>query len=247
MLSTTHDGHNGVLVSDFDLVDIAPRSGYTMNVTGPVGLPPLTNVIKDANRVPKELMFSALPTQTGLPGGTNGQTFPVAVVRIDENAAPWSPNPDKTNSQNTNLGFGTTLLFSKEFTFPLGGNRTWGFGPVSYEDNVFTIMCKESRQWWGYSLTTGEQLWGPTDAQGQWDMYQVSYTGSAGGNIAYGKLFSTSYGGVLYAFDLKTGNLLWNYTASQIGYESPYGNYPLSIGRYLRRKSIPVLNRALTH
>ena len=49
-------------------------------------------------------------------------------------------------------------------------------------------------------------------------------------NNAYGTLYSTGYGGILYAYNMTTGKLLWNYTASNIGQESPYGNYPLSIG-----------------
>ena len=36
----------------------------------------------------------------------------------------------------------------------------------------------------------------------------------------------SGYGGVLIAYDIKTGKVLWNYTAAQEGFESPYGNYP---------------------
>ena len=42
--------------------------------------------------------------------------------------------------------------------------------------------------------------------------------------------FQASYGGILYAYDIKTGKQLWNYTASEIGHESPYGNYQISYG-----------------
>jgi outer membrane protein assembly factor BamB len=218
------------LYQDMDENDIRPRSGYTMNVTGPVGLPSLYNVIQDSSNTPRLLMFAAQPYLTGLPGGTTDTTFNVAVVSIDYNVAPYSPLPDKTFTQNTNLGFGVTLVFDKTLTYPLGGNRTFGFGPVSYEEGVFTMMCKETRQWFGFSLNDGSLLWGPTPSQTSWDMYEVSYTGNAGGSYAYGKLFAYSYGGVLYAYDMKTGDLLWNYPAPGIGYESPYGNYPLSVG-----------------
>jgi hypothetical protein len=50
-----------------------------------------------------------------------------------------------------------------------------------------------------------------------------------GGTIAYGKLLSCGYGGVLYAYDIKTGDRLWSYVAEGIGFESYYGNYPLSV------------------
>jgi len=79
-------------------------------------------------------------------------------------------------------------------------------------------------QWFGYSLETGEKLWGPTEPQGAWDMY------GPGGNVAYGNLYSCGYAGVLYSYNIKDGTLNWKYEAPSVGRESPYGNYPLNIG-----------------
>ncbi len=31
-------------------------------------------------------------------------------------------------------------------------------------------------------------------------------------NFAYGKLYVTGYGGIVYCYDAKSGNLVWNYT-----------------------------------
>jgi outer membrane protein assembly factor BamB len=64
----------------------------------------------------------------------------------------------------------------------------------------------------------------------EWDMYLVSYTGTARVPIAYGKMFAGNYGGVLYAYDIKTGEELWKYTLAGIGHESPYGNYQITFG-----------------
>jgi outer membrane protein assembly factor BamB len=49
-------------------------------------------------------------------------------------------------------------------------------------------------------------------------------------DIYDGKLFSYGYGGVITAYEIKTGKVLWNYTAAQFGFESPYGNYPIGMG-----------------
>jgi hypothetical protein len=49
-------------------------------------------------------------------------------------------------------------------------------------------------------------------------------------NVYDGKLLSHGYAGTLIAYDIKTGEELWRYEASNVGYESPYGNYPISIG-----------------
>jgi outer membrane protein assembly factor BamB len=203
--------------------DILPRSGYTMNVTGPKGLPTSMRVLQDENKVPKLIVLYYL-SGVQFVGGSNEQTFEVAVVSIDEHVAPYSPFPDKTATQNDNLGFGVTLQWHKSFTYPQTDNRSWEFGPISYEDKVFTLFCKESRQWWGYSLVDGSLLWGPTKPQPEWDYY------GSGGYYAYDTLYSGGYGGVLYAYDMKTGELKWNYTLTEIGHESPYGNFQVSFG-----------------
>ncbi len=71
-------------------------------------------------------------------------------------------------------------------------------------------------------MTTGQMLWGPSYPQSGWDFYGTS------GSYAYGLLLSGGYGGVLHAYNIKNGQEMWNYTLTNIGYESPYGNYPLS-------------------
>jgi hypothetical protein len=48
--------------------------------------------------------------------------------------------------------------------------------------------------------------------------------------IYKGKLLTCGYGGQLIAYNVKTGEVLWKYNASNVGFESPYGNYPLGIG-----------------
>ena len=208
--------------SEITVDDIRPRSGYTMNVTGPKGLPGISGVLQDANRVPKVIMFANM---TNLPSfGSNLMTFRAAAVSIDYHVAPYSPLPEKTFTQNNNLGYGVTLLWDKTITKPLGGNLTFSIGSASYTDGVWTVESKETMQRWGFSLTTGDQIWGPTQPQAAFDMYGMSSA------VAYGKIYSCGYAGILYSYDIKTGSLLWTYNATGIGYESPYGDYPLSIG-----------------
>ncbi len=207
--------------SPIDEDDIRPRSGYTMNTTGATGLPTSLTVLSDAERNAKMFFQSDM---RNLPSfGSSEPEFRVAVSRIDT-GGPYSPLPQKTWAQNNNHGYGVTLLWDKNITKPLGGNTTFNIGAVSYEDNVFTIECKETMQHWGYSLETGELLWGPTAPQEDWDVYGMS------NNIAYGNMYSCGYGGTLYCYDIKTGELKWTYEAKGIGYESPYGDYPLNVG-----------------
>ena len=111
------------------------------------------------------------------------------------------------------------------------GNITYLLGPVSYNDQVFTVWAKETRQWYGYSLTDGSLMWGPTSNEQPYNLYNaIARMDEGGASTAYGILFSGGFGGVLYGYNMTTGKLMWNYVATGIDIESPYGNYPMSIG-----------------
>ena len=219
--------------------DILPRSGYTMNVTGPKGLPSAQmKVLRDVNNVPKMIVLYDFPGRPNYPMATTEQYFNMAVLRIDQ-TGPYSPFPDKTATQNNNLGYSVSLLWNKTIPFPITtGNLTFSMGStgwggneiISYDDEVFALWCKEKRQYWGYDLNNGELLWGPTAPTGSMDYYATGSNADTPGYFAYGKLYSAAYAGELQAYDIKTGELLWDYTATNIGRESPYGNYPLTTG-----------------
>ncbi len=130
------------------------------------------------------------------------------------------------------------LLWQTEYTPPetvipdtVGGGLFGGglmSGPiVDPEDDVFFINQPMTRQWWGFSLSTGQQLWGPSAPENSWNFYGMNY------NIYNGMLLSTGSGmtgASLIAYDVKTGTIRWTWTANQVGFESPYGTYPLNIG-----------------
>jgi len=107
--------------------------------------------------------------------------------------------------------------------FVPGGGISLRFGVFSLEDGVFTIWCPQTRQHWGFSLENGQKLWGPTEPQGSWD-FTVATTHAA----AYGRLFSFGMAGVLYCYDIKTGELLWTYPVNvpYISESKWSGNYP---------------------
>jgi outer membrane protein assembly factor BamB len=49
--------------------------------------------------------------------------------------------------------------------------------------------------------------------------------------VYQGKLITAGYGGQVRAYDMKTGDITWNYNATTIPFESPYGNnYPVNVG-----------------
>jgi hypothetical protein len=216
---------------------IAPRSGYTMNVTVEKNLPTsvaygavasgFTAILQDDKRVPKELFGFYKGPGSSIGFDPDPDNFTAWCIAINDHATAYSPLPDYSATQQNNLGFTATVLFNKNIPVPLPGkNYTWNFLDASYEDQVFTITCKQTSQIWGYSLKDGSLVWGPTPAR----FNQIDYYG-VGGGFYYGKYLSVGYGGTLYAYDAQTGALLWNYNDTAPAYESPYGdNYPLSIG-----------------
>jgi outer membrane protein assembly factor BamB len=99
-----------------------------------------------------------------------------------------------------------------------------GLDGVDPEDGVFTFSEGVTRRRWGYSLDTGKMLWGPTDPEPAFNFFDSMP------NVFYqGMLISWGYGGVVTAYNVTTGEVLWKYTAKSVGYESPYGNDPLNL------------------
>ena len=104
-----------------------------------------------------------------------------------------------------------TLMFRE--SVQVSGNRSIAIRAASAEDDVFAIAEKETRTWTGYSLTTGKKIWGPTESQAVLDWVGFGETWWPD-VIADGKLYSGSFSGILSCYNVKTGELLWNYTAT---------------------------------
>jgi outer membrane protein assembly factor BamB len=90
-------------------------------------------------------------------------------------------------------------------------------------------------QWVGYDLDTGNQLWGPTASQSAFDYYGNPGTVTLGGVIAYGNIYVSSFSGILYCYNDRTGELLWTYgnggegNSTNAGFNVFYGAYSTQI------------------
>jgi hypothetical protein len=136
------------------------------------------------------------------------------------------------------------LLWIQNYTAPPGNMTVYPLGtpnvnnlnlPVDEVNRVFFTILKETSQWMGYSLDNGSLLWGPVG-----DFPDTQYFGTTSnppviGYPAYGKLYCSGYGGILYAFDGASGDLVWTYgnggagNSTYSGYDTPWGNYPIFI------------------
>ncbi len=81
------------------------------------------------------------------------------------------------------------------------------------------------RRWTGYNIQTGAKLWDSEQMDYPWGTY-VSY----GSTIAYNKLYSGSFDGNLYAFDLNTGKIAWKFYSGDSGTETVMGTWPMWFG-----------------
>ena len=89
---------------------------------------------------------------------------------------------------------------------------------VGTGSGVYVMAVLSTQTVYGYSLTTGKQVWTQT-------LPNASPFSSLGVNavVANGTIYLYCYGGDVYAYDLQSGNLNWQYHTPSGGYESPYG------------------------
>ena len=128
-----------------------------------------------------------------------------------------------------------TLLWNYSYTPPqaaavpgVGVNTYRGmrYDDISPEDGIFIFREQLTRKYCGLSLETGEQLW-ESEPESNMQFYGLSTAKCS--NIYQGKFFSYGYGGEVTAYNITTGEILWKYIAKNVGFESPFGNYPIGI------------------
>ncbi len=96
-----------------------------------------------------------------------------------------------------------------------GGNWAGGSAIIELTESTLSVT--------GYSLTTGKLLWGPTPLPNARAFSSLGANCVAANGIDYIWL----YGGDVYAYNIATGALLWQYHTPSGGFESPYGTEPL--------------------
>jgi hypothetical protein len=114
---------------------------------------------------------------------------------------------------------------------PPANNYTVVQAGVDWENRVFLQSLKEGIIWVAYSLDSGEKLW-QSEPQAAFDYYGSPSAGILSGQVAYGRLYSMAMAGILYCYDMKSGDLLWTYgnggegNSTNSGLNWPYGNIP---------------------
>ncbi len=178
---------------------------YTWNVTIPTL--PAGSTIRRV--IPGDLILGSTSPTVGGAFGFGSQAYTVWAISLKQN----------------NLG---QLLWIKNYSAP-PGNLTRSFGPVDPVNRVFTMTDKETMQWLGFDLDSGNLLWGPVGNFRSFQYYGRVSNPPAPGFVGYGNLYVGGYGGELVAFDIRTGALKWKYNNTFSGDQTPWGLYPLFV------------------
>jgi len=185
--------------------------------------PPVGRTVNGANGYMWNATAPKDPT-----GALNAVTDDIIIGSTGLSAFQYGTNAYTLFALNVKNYQPATLLWQKPNQGPPVVNATVIPGPVSPDDGIGTYMVKETMQWYGYDLKTGNVIWGPSAAQASMDMY--SMRSATAGKIAYGTLFSAGYAGILYAYNLTTGKSLWTSPLNPSGTEAPYQNWPVGSG-----------------
>jgi outer membrane protein assembly factor BamB len=92
---------------------------------------------------------------------------------------------------------------------------------------IFTIFEKEPCLWMGFSATTGQQIW--TTQTPETSLHMYGTTTAIDNGIFYSG-DSIGEGGVIYAYDVTNGNLLWSTPPESMGNTGYWADVPKSIG-----------------
>jgi hypothetical protein len=200
--------------------------GTTINAAGTP--PPLWGTAYDFNVTVPDLSGLSGPTMVGaIPGDLIlGRSSNVGLTPLPApNPNPWTMWALNLNASKGEIG---SLLWIKNYTAPANNiTRMLAWQPIDPVYHTFTMTDFETGQRLGYSLTTGELLWGPLG-----DQPGFQYYSSREGFPAYGNLYVTGYGGIVYCFSMLNGTLLWTYgnggvgNSTNSGDEAPWGHYP---------------------
>ncbi len=175
---------------------------------------------------------ASIPSILGTRNAVSNQTGSISVIKQDEYMIISALGFN--NGTHTAPGFITkislvpgqegTLISTKEFTPPsMADGETVSLTGIYPDDGMILFQKARTTERFGYSMDTGQLVW-TSQPEVQFQYYGMSQ------NYYNHTLYSSGYGGVITAYDVKTGNVLWTYYPESIGTESAYGGvYPTAV------------------
>lgn len=134
---------------------------------------------------------------------------------------------------NASKGAVGSVLWSKNVANPAGGITTISYAGLD-PSGYFCESYRQTQQFVFWNLRTGALI-KVAEPQEDLDYYGSNGPGSLSNVIAYGRCYSSAYAGILYCYDMATGDLLWTYGNGRVpgndtysGFQVP-GPYPTFI------------------
>jgi len=90
---------------------------------------------------------------------------------------------------------------------------------------VYAEYTKSTLVWNGYSTLTGAHVWGPTTPYEN----PLGYYDQTSAVAANDALYTWTFGGWVYCYNMTNGNLIWSWNDGSAGENTPYGVNPLWI------------------
>ena len=147
---------------------------------------------------------------------------------------PYAGDPYTYFAVNLNPDNGAIgrVIWQETYDAPTSGVTIMS-GVADPDSRVFTESYKETMQWVGYDMDSGKRLWGPSKPQAALDYYGYFFPQLLG-VPAYGRLYCSGMAGILYCYNITTGDVLWTYgnddegNSTNSGFQVP-GPYPTFI------------------
>jgi hypothetical protein len=149
---------------------------------------------------------------------------------VGDSGATVTSSPANITAINLNSDRRGQTLWAQSYQ-QAPGNNTRFLSAWDPDNDVFVFSDKESFANYGYSLTNGQFLWGPSyppdSSSVDWN-YMIWYTPFC----QYGNLYTCGFSGLLYCYNVTTGKLSWTFgsggpgNSTNAGFEAPYGYYP---------------------
>jgi len=192
-------------------VDATGPAGVTIGA-GFFGFPPGEPYIAPTTPLDLNGYMWNVSIPTGLPGSVQAAFYgdkAVGVAISQKEVTAWGINLDPSKGAIGSKLYQSTWNAPSDWA---AGNQTIGFGAISNIDGVFTVNAKESRLRYGFSTETGQYLWTISEPIAMLGHLTGGPPGE-NGYIVWGKLICGTMSGIIQAYDVTNGELVWTYNA----------------------------------
>ena len=169
--------------------------------------------ILDANKQNASISWRNSMPATGAPSMVQAFYNDILLCRngsypgLGDTGAPYTYFAVNLNASKGEIG---KILWMKTIDRPAGNITSIAYAGADAQAGYFCESYRQTQQFVGFNLRTGEKLW-TSEPQTALDFYGSPGPGTLSNIVAYGRIYSSAYAGVLHCYDMATGQVLWTY------------------------------------